>query len=556
MAWGRRCGRLALAVCVPLCVLGLLEWGLRRGNAGYPTAFLVPVEIDGAPHLVNNPFYGYRFFDPRLARNPAPISVAHPAPAGVIRVAVLGESAAQGDPLLEYGLPRTLEKLLNARPDGPRHEVINAAMTAINSHVIVDIARELAVARPDIVVLYIGNNEVIGPYGPGTVFTAWPGATALTPLRVRLTRLRTASWLRGIRAHWPGEGTPPAQWAGLAMFANAAFAPDDPRLERMYRRFGANLARIIDLCQAYGARVIVSTVAVNLSDCPPFDPNAEAAHAAYREGRFAEARDLDPLRFRADSRINRIIRDVAGAAGTELVDAEVLFAEPGARHFLDHVHFTMEGNWILARAIAARIAHVSPDRLPDIAETKRLLFFTPWAERAQAALMLERRGRPPFVGQQDNTAWMQRLADHIHAANAEIANTDLATVETVFQALAASDPGDVFLPLHWGGILCDAGRWAEAVPVLTGALHRLPLHNEARRLPAFALARSGRSAEAARLLRGQPPYGFYLAEQSIDMIRTLRRQGYPEEARSVLRTLLDETPHFPNRAAVVELLEE
>jgi len=211
MAWGRRCGRLALAVCVPLCALGLLEWGLRRGGAGYPTAFLVPVEIDGTPHLANNPFYGYRFFDPRLARNPAPIRIASTAPTGIVRVAVLGESAAQGDPLLEYGLPRTLEKLLNAQPDGPRYEVINAAMTAINSHVLVDIARALAVARPDIVVLYIGNNEVIGPYGPGTVFTAWPGATALTPLRVCLTRLRIASWLRGLWVRWPGERPAPAQ---------------------------------------------------------------------------------------------------------------------------------------------------------------------------------------------------------------------------------------------------------------------------------------------------------------------------------------------------------
>ena len=39
--------------------------------------------------------------------------------------------------------------------------------------------------------------------------------------------------------------------------------------------------------------------------------------------RFALARDLDTLRFRADSRINEIIRSVAKAAGpgVELIDA-------------------------------------------------------------------------------------------------------------------------------------------------------------------------------------------------------------------------------------------
>jgi len=66
---------------------------------------------------------------------------------------------------------------------------------------------------------------------------------------------------------------------------------------------------------------------------------------------FAQARDLDALRFRADSRINEIIRDVAGretCSGIYLVDAERAFratdaAEhgiPGRELFYEHVHMT------------------------------------------------------------------------------------------------------------------------------------------------------------------------------------------------------------------------
>jgi tetratricopeptide (TPR) repeat protein len=70
------------------------------------------------------------------------------------------------------------------------------------------------------------------------------------------------------------------------------------------------------------------------------------------EKRFAVARDLDTLRFRADDRINEIIRSAAGAAGprVELIDAEQLFAEaspheiPGRELFYEHVYMNPHGN--------------------------------------------------------------------------------------------------------------------------------------------------------------------------------------------------------------------
>ena len=81
---------------------------------------------------------------------------------------------------------------------------------------------------------------------------------------------------------------------------------------------------------------------------------------------------------------------MAEEEGAELVDAEHVLAAagggeaPGARFFLDHVHLTLEGNWRVARALAATILGVEEARLPDLETTRNLLLHTPWSEQQQA----------------------------------------------------------------------------------------------------------------------------------------------------------------------------
>src|SRR5205814_7186415 len=77
---------------------------------------------------------------------------------------------------------------------------------------------------------------------------------------------------------------------------------------------------------------------------------------------YTSARDLDTLRFRADSHENEIIRTVAKELPESMfVDAAELLATnspqnvPGEEFFVEHVHFTFEGNYLLARAMAERV---------------------------------------------------------------------------------------------------------------------------------------------------------------------------------------------------------
>lgn len=95
-----------------------------------------------------------------------------------------------GDPDPGFSFWRVLDKLLCARYPGIKFEVIPVAMVAINSHVCRAIVHECARYDPDLFIMYMGNNEVVGPYGPGTVFSPILGNLPLIRLAIALRSTR------------------------------------------------------------------------------------------------------------------------------------------------------------------------------------------------------------------------------------------------------------------------------------------------------------------------------------------------------------------------------
>ena len=69
-------------------------------------------------------------------------------------------------------------------------EVINTAISSINSQVLLPAVRDLARRDGDLFVLYIGNNEVVGPYGAGTTLTRPGGSLALIRAGIFLNSTR------------------------------------------------------------------------------------------------------------------------------------------------------------------------------------------------------------------------------------------------------------------------------------------------------------------------------------------------------------------------------
>jgi tetratricopeptide (TPR) repeat protein len=417
--------RIFAAVFIPLVVLGALEAGLRVFGYGYPTSFFLRTKINGVGYYVPNDSFGYRFFPPTLARTPMPLRMAVKKPANTFRIFLFGESAAQGDPDPTFGSGRYLEALLRERFPGTDFEVICVAVTAINSHAILPIARECAKRDGDLWIVYMGNNEMIGPFGASTVFGSRVPAVTLVRANLAVKATRVGQLVGNLLRHVGSRSTPPKTWEGLNMFKDHPLHYDDPNRLRAYDNFKKNLAGILRAGHAAGVPIILSTVGSNLKDCAPFGSahattldstrkaewdglvhdgitlqdggnfsqaldrfsaaaaiDAQYAELQFRMGgcdlaltnvararhEFELARDCDTLVFRSDTRINQIIKDAAKAGeGVHLLDAASTIAEqspdgiPGNELFYEHVHLNFAGNYLLGRAFAEQAAKLLPE---------------------------------------------------------------------------------------------------------------------------------------------------------------------------------------------------
>jgi tetratricopeptide (TPR) repeat protein len=413
----------AAVVAVPLIVLSGLEAGLRVGGFGFDPSFFVEREIEGKRVLTDNPRFGWRFFPKAVARGPQRFSVSREKAPGTVRVCVLGGSAAMGDPDPARGIPRVVEAMLEeCRPD-LRFEIVNAAMTAINSHVVLPIARDCLANGADLLVVYLGHNEVVGPFGVGSVFGR-PGAPiAVSRAIIRLRATRVGQLLDELIGAVVGRAREPEAWTGMELFLGTALPLDDPRVAVVHANFRRNLADLCDAAIGRDVPVVVASVGVNLRDCAPFasrhrdslseeekarwerlvaagiamesaadlggaasafgaaaaidDRHAELVFRLTRVAHelgdaagpgFAAARDLDVLRFRADHGIQAAIRQVATErkGDVRFVDAmgdlraSSSGSVPGAEFFDDHVHLNFEGNWVVGRALVKGILPLLP----------------------------------------------------------------------------------------------------------------------------------------------------------------------------------------------------
>jgi len=421
----QRLFRVVTVVLAPLVVLGGLELLLRLFGVGHSTAFTVSCQVEGKAAACPNPDFPLRFFPPGLARQAVPFAIPAEKGPRTVRVVVLGESAAQGDPEPTLGLARFLQAMLEEAVPGARVEVVNAGLVAINSHALVPMARDLARHAPDVVVVYAGNNEVVGPFGPGTVLTGRPPGLGLVRLSLAIGTTRVGQLLGRLGRR--GKDVP-TEWQGMELFLDHQVRADDPAMDLVYRGFARNLADVLAAFREAGARVVVSTVGTRLREFAPFAsahrPGLDAAAlarfqgavargdaaeraqrpvealAAYREAeaidpghaelqyrigraalatgdeatareRLARARDLDTLRFRADGRLVQLTTDVARAAGpgVELVDGAAALAAssphglPGPELFWEHAHLTPRGNEVLARALLPAVVRALPASL-------------------------------------------------------------------------------------------------------------------------------------------------------------------------------------------------
>ncbi|OHB65645.1 MAG: hypothetical protein A2Y77_16480 [Planctomycetes bacterium RBG_13_62_9] len=292
---------------------------------------------------------------------------------------------------------------------------------------------------------------------------------------------------------------------------------------------------IEDICRAAaGARVetVLCTVGANLRDCPPFaslhrpdltpeqrknwDAIYQQAVAAESQGKYDEAvtpflqaaqideshaelqfrlgrcyqlagdpekardgyvraRDLDTLRFRADTRINQVIREVAGQRklrGIHLADvAEALDANspdrlPGEELFYEHVHLTFEGNYIVARTVLGQIEPIIVGRFGDRAQTRGViptqqqcaerLAYNDWSRQETLDTIVHSfLEKPPFTNQLYHKEQVARLSQQLRALTVALTPQTLQIIGRQYLAAIEKAPNDCRLRWDYGKLLAE-----------------------------------------------------------------------------------------------------
>ena len=159
-----------------------------------------------------------------------------------------------------------LERMLSGQFPERSVEVFNLGITAINSHVVKDIASDCRKLEADYWVVYLGNNEVIGPFGPANPSQSTRGN--LLKIRNSLLQSRTGQLLTDLLSVNKKQ---PLQWKGMEDYLQP-IQWDSPELKKVHADFRANLESIVRSGKKSGAEVLLSTVAVNLRTCSPLLP--------------------------------------------------------------------------------------------------------------------------------------------------------------------------------------------------------------------------------------------------------------------------------------------
>jgi len=525
--------RIIALTVFPVLLLLAAELSLRIAGYGFNPHAIIKCQVNGKDAYCDNVKFGWRFSHKNLARDFESFIFPADKPDSTYRIFILGASAAQGTPEPAFNFGRILQEMLGDRYPAVNFEVINTAMTAINSHVVLQIAKDCARHDPDLFIVYLGNNEVTGPYGAGTVYTLPVGNLHAIRMGVALKGARLGQLLAGLTDSFGTEKNAPIIWRGLEMFLNDQVRADSSPLEAVYLNFQRNLKDIRRIASKSGSKIIFSTVGSNLKDCPPFaslhrpdltstemkkwddifrkgteyelqgdytgaiERYLEAATiddryadlqfrlgrcywavAEYKKARerYIRARELDTLRFRSDTRINKIIHDVGAdktAEGIYLTDAANYleknspYETPGKELFYEHVHLNFKGNYFLAKTIFEQVEKILPSNLvktqqadnhPILTEDQcaQRLAYTGW-DRYQIAykVLNDFIKEPPFTNQLYQQERVMQMEQDIEELKRYLAPEAMGDV--VLQHLQAiqKSPSDWRLRWKYGKLLTE-----------------------------------------------------------------------------------------------------
>jgi tetratricopeptide (TPR) repeat protein len=370
---------------LPVIFLAMLELMLRFFNYGGNLDLLISAPGKVSNYEMCNRNVGKRFF--YMLQNVLPgvqkDLILQKKPENGYRIFVLGGSTAAGFP---YGNNVMFSRILNYRLadafPGRHIEIMNTAMTAINSYALLDFMDEILAQKPDAILIYAGHNEFYGAMGVASMESLGKNRWMVNTL-IKLTHFRTFLLIRdfiGQIRRWLGNEfnkDTTAKHAETLMeriVANQTISYGSNMYEMGKRQFEENLRDIYKKAKGDGVPVLISELVSNIRDQAPFVSNAVnngfSANEVYRlaqsletdkkyaeaENEYERAKDLDELRFRAPEEFNKIIHRVAAEFSSPVVPMKSYFekASPnglvGDNLMIDHLHPNITGYFLMADA--------------------------------------------------------------------------------------------------------------------------------------------------------------------------------------------------------------
>lgn len=402
---------------LPIVFFALLELGLRVAGFGYSYPLFIQDPNQPGFNVVNPDVIKRYFPKPEMA---PPVKIestyfTREKRPNALRIVVQGESTTAGYP---YGLGASLagilqQRLQNQYPD--RYvEVIQTAMSAVNSYTLLDFSEEILTIKPDAIVIYAGHNEYLGVMGVGSAYASHNRATTL--LMLKLKDLRIYQALQQLYISMKANPDAMTQGGNRTLMAKVAreknIAFGSPLYLQGLNQFEGNMSLLLARYYKAGIPVYMGTIASNLRDQKPFnslndDAELQAmldqiglqissennsltsesvqpliisisnklgqkqhAMAAYRLAQlfdinsdyssakewYIKARDWDQLRFRAPSAMNDMIKKLAASSGVHLVESEAQLMQKspqniiGKELMLEHLHPNIDGYFWLSES--------------------------------------------------------------------------------------------------------------------------------------------------------------------------------------------------------------
>lgn len=369
---------------IPIVFFLLLELVLRLFGVGDSYDLFIPA---GDRWQVNTGAAAKYFTQKNIA---IPELIARDFPRqkqdNTFRILCLGGSTTAGFPYeVNINFPYFIKTRLDYLYTDKNIEVINLGISAINSFTVLDLAPQMKIVEPDLILIYIGHNEFYGALGVASAeFTSLNRSIIKFILALRQVRIYQV--LSELYYALLPEPEGPRGDLMQKMIAEHLIDRDSEAYTGTIRNFRENLREMFQIFQEDSIPVIIGTVVSNLADQPPLQDLAASGGTAaakpspamekYNEGRqyyeaadfkkakvaLTEARDLDGMRFRASSDINKIIKETAGEVSLPIAEIEALFVRyskngiPGQDIFLEHLHPKPQGYGLIARGFVEAIA--------------------------------------------------------------------------------------------------------------------------------------------------------------------------------------------------------